>query len=102
MRVIEIVDYDASWADLFLEESGLLHEALGHVALKIHHVGSTSVPGLAAKPIIDTIVEVGSLEHLDDRNADVRALGYNPIVKRHERLALDQQVIDGRRVDDNR
>jgi GrpB-like predicted nucleotidyltransferase (UPF0157 family) len=50
---IVIEDYDPAWAHRFAATSSLLHEVLGDLVITIEHVGSTSVPGLAAKPIID-------------------------------------------------
>jgi GrpB-like predicted nucleotidyltransferase (UPF0157 family) len=60
---IEIVDYDASWPRLFDEERAALEQALppGR-ALAIEHAGSTAIPGLAAKPIIDIFIAVASIE----------------------------------------
>jgi GrpB-like predicted nucleotidyltransferase (UPF0157 family) len=50
---IVIEDYDPAWAERFAAASSLLTEVLGDVIISVEHVGSTSVPGLAAKPIID-------------------------------------------------
>jgi GrpB-like predicted nucleotidyltransferase (UPF0157 family) len=58
---ISIVEYDATWPDRYEAEATLLRDALGPCALRIDHVGSTSVPGLAAKPIVDIQVSVASL-----------------------------------------
>ena len=57
-RKILIVDYDPKWPDLFQREAERITGALGPRALRIEHRGSTSVPGLAAKPIIDMLLEV--------------------------------------------
>src|SRR4051794_3066234 len=57
-REIVIADYDPNWAAKFQQHANVLARALGHQALAIEHVGSTSVPGLAAKPIIDIDVLV--------------------------------------------
>ena len=57
-RGIVIVDYDARWPELFLRESERLRTVLGNGALGIEHTGSTSVPGLPAKPIIDILLIV--------------------------------------------
>lgn len=62
---IEIVDYDPEWPALFGALGRTLREALGDVAVRIDHIGSTSVPGLAAKPVIDVQVSVRSFEPLD-------------------------------------
>ncbi|MBC8123763.1 MAG: GrpB family protein, partial [Gemmatimonadaceae bacterium] len=55
---IVIVDYDPGWPGLFEELRTPVASILGGLALSIEHVGSTSVPGLAAKPIIDMDVVV--------------------------------------------
>ena len=55
---IAIVDYDPVWPVLFEEEARRIRAALGDRVLRIEHVGSTSVPGLAAKPIIDIVLVV--------------------------------------------
>lgn len=53
-----VVEHDPSWPARYVEERDILQRALGPAALAIEHVGSTSVPGLAAKPIIDILVVV--------------------------------------------
>jgi GrpB-like predicted nucleotidyltransferase (UPF0157 family) len=61
---IEIVEYDASWPRLFEEERRLIERALpSDWILAIEHAGSTAIPGLAAKPIIDIFVAVPSIDH---------------------------------------
>lgn len=57
-REIVVVDYDAGWPEMFQRHAEILSRALGGKALEIQHVGSTSVPMLAAKPIIDIMVLV--------------------------------------------
>lgn len=57
---IAIADYDPSWPDLFRQEAARVRTALGERALRIEHTGSTSVPGLAAKPIIDILLVVAN------------------------------------------
>jgi GrpB-like predicted nucleotidyltransferase (UPF0157 family) len=73
---IEIVTYDAVWPGLFRREAARLREVLGSVALRIDHIGSTAVPGLAAKPVIDIQIAVASFEPLDAFRAPLEALGY--------------------------
>jgi GrpB-like predicted nucleotidyltransferase (UPF0157 family) len=51
---IKLLDYDPNWPKKFEMHAGRIIEALGGSALRIEHIGSTSVPGLAAKPIIET------------------------------------------------
>jgi len=55
---ILIVDYDPQWPELFKREADRIRAALGSRALRIEHTGSTSVPGLAAKPVIDVLLVV--------------------------------------------
>jgi len=77
MRTISVVDYDSAWPALFDAESKLLHRTLGHAAHAIHHIGSTAVPGLAAKPIIDILLEVTALDALDALNQRMESIGYS-------------------------
>jgi GrpB-like predicted nucleotidyltransferase (UPF0157 family) len=70
-RAIAIVDYDPAWPERFTALRAPLLDALAGVAVRIEHVGSTSVPGLAAKPIID--IQVGA-ERPDDEELFVPLL----------------------------
>jgi GrpB-like predicted nucleotidyltransferase (UPF0157 family) len=76
--IIEIVPYNPAWPKLFKMEAERLQQTLGDVAEKIHHIGSTAVKGLAAKPIVDIIIEVSSLEELDALNDRMEFIGYEP------------------------
>src|SRR5690349_3621418 len=60
-KIIEIVPYNPAWPQMFEEEAARIKQALGENCIELHHVGSTSVPGLAAKPQIDIIVAVKDL-----------------------------------------
>lgn len=72
--MIEIVTYRESWPREFADLSAALRGALGELAPRIDHIGSTSVPGLAAKDVIDVQITV---RELDDRVAEaLEALGY--------------------------
>ncbi len=59
---VEVIEYTPLWIDIFNNEKSLLRRALGDIALDIQHVGSTSISGLAAKPIIDIIIGVKNIE----------------------------------------
>lgn len=59
---IQVVPYDLNWPHIYEKEAKLIKEALGDNCVAIHHIGSTSVPGLAAKPKIDIIAVVESGE----------------------------------------
>ncbi|MFI9046988.1 GrpB family protein [Streptomyces sp. NPDC053427] len=64
-ETVEIVPYDAAWSAMFATWGTGLRAALGDTALRIDHIGSTSVPGLAAKPVIDIQISVASLDPPD-------------------------------------
>jgi len=55
---ITLAEYDPAWPVLYSREASRIRAALGHAAMLIEHAGSTSVPGLAAKPIIDIVLAV--------------------------------------------
>jgi GrpB-like predicted nucleotidyltransferase (UPF0157 family) len=73
---IEIADYDPAWPGLALVESARLADGFGAALLRVEHVGSTSVPGLAAKPVVDLCPVVTTLADLDRRQRGVEELGY--------------------------
>ena len=76
-RTIEIVDHDPGWAEAFAGISRAVAAALGPLALRIEHVGSTSVPGLGAKPIVDLDVVIESPALLPPVVEALAALGYS-------------------------
>ncbi len=73
---ITVADYDPLWTKKFKEESLLIKDIIANNCIAIYHIGSTSVPGLAAKPIIDIMVVVKSLEKVDDVAEDFLKIGY--------------------------
>jgi GrpB-like predicted nucleotidyltransferase (UPF0157 family) len=75
-REIVVVDHDPRWADWFEQVRATVWPAVADVALRIDHVGSTSVPGLAAKPIIDMDVVVASEDDLRPAIERLRTVGY--------------------------
>ncbi|MFI7273931.1 GrpB family protein [Streptomyces sp. NPDC049879] len=85
--VIEVVDYDPSWPGRAAEAVAELREALPGLFVETEHVGSTSVPGLAAKPIIDLMVSVAALADVTpERAAVLERLGY-----RYERTGMRER-----------
>lgn len=79
---IEIVAYDPKWVELYEQERNRLADAIGGDVLQFEHMGSTSVPGLAAKPIIDISAGLRRLEDSTDLIPKVEELGYRPIPQR--------------------
>ncbi len=73
---IRIVEHDPQWPQRGREELERVAEALGPIAVRLEHVGSTSVPGLGAKPIIDMQVSVTDIERQDDYVGPLERLGY--------------------------
>jgi len=74
---VRIVDYDPAWPERFERERSLLERAIGGwIVGGIHHVGSTAVPGLVAKPIIDVLVGVADLESSRAGFEPLAGLGY--------------------------
>jgi GrpB-like predicted nucleotidyltransferase (UPF0157 family) len=75
-RSIVLVDYDPSWAKLFDEHRARILAALGSRAIRVEHVGSTAIPGLAAKPIIDIQLSVEDVEDEAGYVPALEAVGY--------------------------
>jgi GrpB-like predicted nucleotidyltransferase (UPF0157 family) len=76
MQAIVVVDYDSAWPAAFESLRSRLWPVLRGVALGIEHVGSTSVPGLAAKPIIDMTIVLPSADEVPGAIARLATLGY--------------------------
>jgi GrpB-like predicted nucleotidyltransferase (UPF0157 family) len=72
---ITVVSYDPVWPELFRQLGAQLREALGGLALRIDHIGSTAVPGLAAKPIVDVQISVERLEPVEPFRTALEAAG---------------------------
>ena len=77
-RIVEVLPYDPGWIALFAAEASLLRSVFDHEVVAVHHIGSTSVPGMKAKPIIDVLLEVRDIERVDAYNEPMRQLGYEP------------------------
>jgi GrpB-like predicted nucleotidyltransferase (UPF0157 family) len=83
-RVIEIVPHSPDWSLQFQEHASRIKTALGEVALQIEHIGSTSVEGLAAKPIIDMLVVVADPSQEDLYLPAMLSAGYELRVREPE------------------
>lgn len=75
MRVT-VVDYRPAWERMYQEEAERIRRILGGELLAIHHIGSTSVRGLKAKPIIDILPVVRAIDRVDAYNQSFEQLGY--------------------------
>jgi GrpB-like predicted nucleotidyltransferase (UPF0157 family) len=85
---IVLVPYDPKWVAVFQNESERIQRALGSQLGALHHIGSTAIPGIAAKPVIDMLAVVDRVEALDESPLLLTALGYE---------ALGEFGIPGRR-----
>lgn len=68
--------FSSKWAQAYLMEENRLSRALNHSTFKFFHIGSTSIPEMAAKPILDILLTVPSLEILDETQNKFESLGY--------------------------
>ncbi len=73
---IEICAYSDEWPGEFFAIGARMRQALGEMALRIDHIGSTAIPDLAAKPIIDIQISVASLEPVDPYRQALESIGY--------------------------
>lgn len=85
---VRVVEANLRWPDLFQEEAEKISDILGDELVAIHHIGSTAIENLAAKPIIDIMPVVKDIGRVDALNAEFVALGYE---------ALGEYGISGRR-----
>lgn len=76
LHLVGIAPYRAEWPELFRELGKSLRGALGEVAIRIDHIGSTAVSGLAAKPIVDVQISVLDFEPVDRYRDPLEALGF--------------------------
>jgi GrpB-like predicted nucleotidyltransferase (UPF0157 family) len=75
-RTLRLVPYDTEWPARFAAEAARLHAAVGDRVMAIEHVGSTAVPGLAGKPVLDVGIAVATQRDADSCIAPMTALGY--------------------------
>ena len=90
---IEIVDYDPRWTQKFALESARIRQILTEPLLEIEHHGSTAVPGLAAKPVIDMLVAVDSMARAARYAAVLIEYGYETVDARYRELWPERIVL---------
>lgn len=73
---IRVVSSDPAWPSVFEAEASCLRESLGDVAIEVHHIGSTAIRGIYAKPVIDILLIVADLRQLDLHVGQMLGLGY--------------------------
>lgn len=75
---VVVVPHDLRWAEMFAAEAQRVTAALGSNVTAVHHIGSTAIPGICAKPILDLLVEVVDVNAIDACNAAMEKLRYEP------------------------
>ncbi len=75
-HTLQVLPYDSSWPSRFESEAKVIKQALGSNCLGVHHIGSTSMPGMSAKPIIDILPVVKNILEVDDATNAMERLGY--------------------------
>jgi GrpB-like predicted nucleotidyltransferase (UPF0157 family) len=83
-KPIELLDYDPAWPRLYDGEAERIRAALGERVLGLEHAGSTSVPGLAAKPIIDIVLTVPDSADEDAYVPPLEAAGYELTIRERD------------------
>lgn len=81
MVTVTLADYDTRWPDLFAREAARVRSVLGDTAERVEHVGSTSVPGLPAKPIIDMVLAVPDSADEARYVPALEAAGYRLVIR---------------------
>jgi GrpB-like predicted nucleotidyltransferase (UPF0157 family) len=78
VRKVKVVPHDPNCLKLFRAEANRIAAVLGQQVIAIHHIGSTAIPNISAKPIIDVLVEVHDIEKIDNFNKEMIKRGYQP------------------------
>ncbi len=71
-------EHDEAWGAVFELEEGRLRNLLSEIIINVHHIGSTAIPGIVAVPIVDILVEVKSIDKVNQFNPGMKQLGYMP------------------------
>jgi GrpB-like predicted nucleotidyltransferase (UPF0157 family) len=90
---IELSDYDPGWPPAYRLEAARIRGALGEGACRLEHVGSTAVPGLAAKPVIDVVLEVSDSADEPAYLPDLEAAGY--VLRLREKDWFEHRLLNG-------
>ncbi len=74
--IVELVEYDSNWKKEYENEEKLLKDVLGNRIIEIHHIGSTSIEGLKAKPVIDILIVINSLDEIPEIEKILKPYNY--------------------------
>ena len=76
MKKVEVLPHNLQWQEEFEAEAKLVAAALGENIVAVHHIGSTAIPNIYAKPVVDLLVEVKGIARVEERNSAMESLGY--------------------------
>ncbi|MEM9807447.1 MAG: GrpB family protein [Cyanobacteria bacterium P01_D01_bin.56] len=76
MGKVQVVPHNPIWRSLFEQESHQIGIALGAITKEVHHIGSTAIPDIYAKPIVDLLVIVEDISAVDKKSSEMILLGY--------------------------
>jgi len=88
MREVKVVPYNEKWPEMFASEAAYLRKLLREEIIDVYHIGSTAIPDMTAKPIIDILVEVKNIQQIVDFTERLAVKGYR---------AFGESGIPGRR-----
>jgi len=74
--IVELKPYNPKWKDLFVQESDLISSAISEFLVDIQHIGSTAIPDIVSKPIIDVAAAIDSLENIEKIIAPLEKIGF--------------------------
>ncbi|MDM5292876.1 GrpB family protein [Peribacillus simplex] len=77
MRKVEVVSHKKVWSKLFQNECKRLQDIFGHEMMNLYHIGSTAIPAIHAKPVIDILAAVKDVECVADFNKEMERIGYD-------------------------
>ena len=96
---VAIAEYDPRWPEVYQEEKARIQGVIGHRVAALEHIGSTAVPGLAAKPIIDIMAGVRQLADAEECIGPLQGIGYqyvhHSVVGFPERRYFHREAADG-------
>ena len=95
---VKLLPHDSEWAEIFAREKQLLKKTFGNTIIAIEHVGSTAIPGIPAKPIIDMNIGVRSLKIARNMKNKFKKIGYeyrpvNPLISKRQKKQLKWQEL---------
>ena len=84
-RKFLLLEYDPEWVKIFEETAGVLKNIFGDNLARVHHIGSTAIPGMVAKPQVDILVEVKDLDRVKDTYAEMEKAGFKSMGRTYTR-----------------